>query len=291
MISATLLGQSVLSGFFAGCLYALLGLGLTLTWRYLKVINLAHFAFVLIAAYLTFQLIGKNELNPLLVSALLIPVFFIAGVGQQALILHYKVNEFASIIVTFGFAMIAEAGLQWFWSADFQKLETHFLRGSAEVGGLFLPMMDILMAAVAFALCIGVWAAMRYTWLGKALRASLDNPQIAAAFGIPNQRLSYLVAGASAAIRDQLLGGFVLDIGIVLPVVGPVGIGLARHQRRLRIDAGEFGRRVADPFGFGLGAGQGDLPAALALGREGEAGDAVALGLGLARLNGHRRPR
>lgn len=216
MISATLLGQSVLSGFFAGCLYALLGLGLTLTWRYLKVINLAHFAFVLIAAYLTFQLIGKNELNPLLVSALLIPVFFIAGVGQQALILHYKVNEFASIIVTFGFAMIAEAGLQWFWSADFQKLETHFLRGSAEVGGLFLPMMDILMAAVAFALCIGVWAAMRYTWLGKALRASLDNPQIAAAFGIPNQRLSYLVAGASAAIAA--IGGiFVALLSTLAP--------------------------------------------------------------------------
>lgn len=216
MISATLLGQSVLSGIFAGCLYALLGLGLTLSWRYLKVINLAHFAFVLIAAYITFQLVGKNGVNPLLVTAVLIPVFFLAGVGQQALILHYKVNEFASIIVTFGFAMIAEAGLQWIWSADFQKLETHYLRGSAQAAGLYLPWMDILMALVALALCVAVWAAMRYTWLGKALRASLDNPQIAAAFGVPNQRLSYLVAGASAA--SAAIGGvFVALLSTLAP--------------------------------------------------------------------------
>ena len=90
MISATLLGQSVLSGLFCRRLYALLGLGLTLTWRYLKVINLAHFAFVLIAAYLTFQLVGKNGMNPLLVAVVLIPAFFLAGIGQQALIERYR---------------------------------------------------------------------------------------------------------------------------------------------------------------------------------------------------------
>ena len=124
MISATLLGQSVLSGIFSGCLYALLGLGMTLSWRYLKVINLAHFAFILVAAYLTYQLVGKSGWHPLLVALLLVPVFFLLGVAQQALILHYKVNEFASIIVTFGFAIIAEAGLQWIWSADYLKLES-----------------------------------------------------------------------------------------------------------------------------------------------------------------------
>lgn len=216
MISATLLGQSVLSGFFAGCLYALLGLGLTLTWRYLKVINLAHFAFVLIAAYLTFQLVGKNGWNPLLAAVVLIPVFFLAGVAQQALIERYKVNEFASIILTFGFAMIAEAGLQWIWSADYQKLESHYMRGSLEIAGLFLPVSDIVMSLVAIALCVAVWAAMRYTWLGKALRASLDNPNIAAAFGVPNRKLSYLVAGASGA--STAIGGiFVALLSTLAP--------------------------------------------------------------------------
>ncbi len=199
MISATLLGQSLLSGIFSGCFYAMLGLGMTLSWRYLKVINLAHFAFVLIAAYLTYQLVGKSGFHPLLVALLLIPLFFAFGVGQQALIDYYKVNEFASVTVTFGFAIISEAALQWFWSADYLKLESHYLRGSTQIGTLFLPLGEVMMALIAIAMCGGVWAALRYTWLGKALRAGLDNPQIAASFGVPNRQLSYLVAGTSGA--------------------------------------------------------------------------------------------
>lgn len=205
MISATLLGQSILSGIFSGCLYAMLGLGMTLTWRYLKVINLAHFAFVLIAAYLTYQLVGKNGWHPLAVAIVLTPAFFALGVALQALIHRYEVNEFASIIVTFGLVMIAEAGLQWFWSADFLKLEAHVMRGTYEIGGLFFPTGEMVMSLVAVAMCVGIWAMMRFTWLGKALRASLDNPQIAASFGIPNRRLSYLVAGASGA--STAIGG------------------------------------------------------------------------------------
>jgi len=56
MPSATLLGQSLLSGIFIGGLYALLGLGLSLSWGYLKLINLAHFALAFLGAYLTYQL-------------------------------------------------------------------------------------------------------------------------------------------------------------------------------------------------------------------------------------------
>ena len=88
MISASLLGQSVLSGIFSGCLYAMLGLGMTLTWRYLKVINLAYFAFVFIAAYLTYQLVGKSGMHPLTVTLILVPAFFLLGMAQQALILY-----------------------------------------------------------------------------------------------------------------------------------------------------------------------------------------------------------
>ena len=97
-MSATLLGQSVLSGLFSGSLYALLGLGLTLSWRYLKVINLAHFAFIFLAAYLTYQLAGPMKLSPLLIVLLLIPAFFALGVAQQLLLDRFKVDEFGSII-------------------------------------------------------------------------------------------------------------------------------------------------------------------------------------------------
>ncbi len=108
-------------------------------------------------------------------------------------------DVFASVIVTFGLTIIAEAAIQWIWSADFLKLETTYLHGTTEIAKLFFPTGEIIMSAVAIALCFTVWAAMRYTWLGKALRAGLDNPAIAASFGVPNEKLAYLVAGTSGA--------------------------------------------------------------------------------------------
>lgn len=199
-MSATLLGQSILSGIFSGSLYALLGLGLTLSWRYLKIINLAHFAFIFLAAYLTYQLAGPGGLPPLLVVALVAPLFFVLGYGQQAFLEHFKVDEFASIIITFGMTILAETFIQWIWSADFLRLETHFLRGSWELGPFFLPKQEMLMSAAALALCLLTAAFLRFTWVGKALRAGLDNPQIAASFGVPNKRLSLLIAGIAGAL-------------------------------------------------------------------------------------------
>ena len=199
-MSATLFGQSVLSGIFSGSLYALLGLGLTLSWRYLKIINLAHFAFIFLAAYLTYQLVGVNGINPLLVVAGLVPFFFVLGIAQQAFLMRFKVNEFASIIVTFGMTILAEVLIQFIWSADFVRLETRYLRGSAEIGRFFVPYAELAMSLVALATCATAFVMLRYTWLGKALRASLDNPQIAAAFGVPNRRLSMLVAGSAGGL-------------------------------------------------------------------------------------------
>jgi branched-chain amino acid transport system permease protein len=216
----------------------LLGLGLTLSWRYLKIINLAHFAFIFLAAYLTYQLAGPGGLSPWLVIAIIAPLFFALGVAQQALLDHFKVDEFASIIVTFGMTILAEVLIQWIWSADFVRLETHFLRGSWELGAFFLPKQEVLMATVALALCLATAAFMRFTWLGKALRASLDNPQIAASFGVPNRKLTLMIAGVAGALAG--VGGAFMALlftlapaqiytwfGVVLAAVLLGGLGSA----------------------------------------------------------------
>ena len=67
MPSATLLGQSVLSGIVIGSLYGLLGLGMSLSWGMLRQVNLAHFALAFLGGYLTFQLSGR--LDPFLALA------------------------------------------------------------------------------------------------------------------------------------------------------------------------------------------------------------------------------
>ena len=77
--SASLLAQSVLSGIFVGALYGLLGLGLSLSWGLLRLINLAHFAFAFLAAYLCLQLASMG-VDPLLTLVGIVPAFFALGV-------------------------------------------------------------------------------------------------------------------------------------------------------------------------------------------------------------------
>jgi branched-chain amino acid transport system permease protein len=123
MLSATLLGQSLLSGIFIGGLYALLGLGLSLSWRYLNLINLAYFALAFLGAYLTYQLSGVAGLPIMVAFLIIVPVFFLAGVAMQMLFERFAVGELASLLLTFGIAIIVESAIQWFWTADLRKLQ------------------------------------------------------------------------------------------------------------------------------------------------------------------------
>ncbi len=198
MPSATLLGQSALSGIFIGALYGLLGLGLTLCWGMLRQINLAHFALVFLGAYLTYQLAGAG-MDPLASLVLIAPAFFVFGVGLHWLLARFKVNALNTLLVTFGFTVMLESLIQWIWSADFRRLESHYADVKWKIGELFVPLPELLTLALALSLALATWAALRFTDLGKAMRATAEDAPIAAAFGVNEKLLSLLLSGLCAA--------------------------------------------------------------------------------------------
>src|SRR5215510_8216348 len=100
--SATLLAQSALSGVFIGAMYGLLGLGLGLAWGLLHTINLAHFGFAFLAAYLTYQLSSVGGIDPLVALVLIVPLFFALGVAGQWLLAWFRVSPLNSLLATFG---------------------------------------------------------------------------------------------------------------------------------------------------------------------------------------------
>ena len=198
MPSLTLLGQSVLSGVFIGALYGLLGLGLTLSWGLLRQINLAHFALVFLGAYLSYQLASAG-LDPLLTLAVTAPAFFAFGVALHWLLARFSVSPLNTLLVTFGFMVMIESLIQWIWTADFRRMETHYGNVRWKVGELYVPLPELLTLLVAVALASGVWALLRYTDLGKAMRAASEDAPVAAAFGVNEKLLALLLSGACAA--------------------------------------------------------------------------------------------
>ena len=197
--SATLLSQSVLSGLFIGALYGLLGLGLSLSWGLLREINLAHFALAFLAAYLCYQL-SSAGMDPLATLFVIVPAFALLGVAMQWVFARFRIGAFNSLLVTFGLTVIVEAVIQGIWTADFRKLDSAYSSAKFKVGALYFPVPELITLAAALALSLAIYAMLRYTDLGRALRASAEDGPIAAAFGINEKALSLALSGLCAAL-------------------------------------------------------------------------------------------
>jgi len=216
MPSLTLIGQSILSGLFIGGLYGLLGLGLSLTWGMLRLINLTYFALAFLGAYLTYHLATILGMNPILTLLVVVPCFFAFGVLLHLAFARFNLNEFTSLIVTFGLTVILESLIQWIWTADFRRLESGYGTASVRAGSLFVPVTEFLALLTAAVLSFLTWAWLRWTYLGKALRASAEDAPIAAAFGVDHRRLALLLSGLSAAYAG-VAGMFIALIHTLAP--------------------------------------------------------------------------
>jgi branched-chain amino acid transport system permease protein len=216
MPSLTLLGQAMVSGLLAGGLYGLLALGLSLSWGLLRLVNLAHFALALLGAYLTYQLGRTFHLDPWLAALAIVPAFFALGVALHAVFAYFRVTEFTSLLVTFGLTVILESVIQWFWTADYRRYETPYATASTRVGPLFIPTLELLACLTATVLAFATWAWLRWTYVGKALRASAEDPDVAAAFGVNHRAQAYVLSGVSAAYAG-IAGAFIALISTLAP--------------------------------------------------------------------------
>lgn len=211
--SISLLSQSILSGIFVGALYGLMGLGLSLSWGLLRLINLAHFAFAFLAAYLCYQM-ATMGMDPLLTLFVIVPLFFALGAGLHWVMARFAVTPFNSLLLTFGLTGIAESVIQSIWTADFRKLESHYGEQKFKLAGLYIPVPELITLVVAVALAFAVWGVLRYTDLGRALRAAAQDGPVAAAFGVNEKALGLLLAGTCAALAS--IAGVCLALSFTL---------------------------------------------------------------------------
>jgi branched-chain amino acid transport system permease protein len=198
--SATLLAQSILSGVFVGALYGLLGLGLTLSWGLLRQINLAYFALTFLGAYLCYQLATVSGMDPLATLLIIVPCFFIAGVAIQWVFARFRVSPFNSLLVTFGLTVIVESVIQSIWTADFRRLESSYGAAKFKLGALYVPAPELLTLTIAIVLSVALWAMLRHTDLGRAMRAAAEDAPMAAAFGVDQRLIALLLSGVCAAL-------------------------------------------------------------------------------------------
>jgi len=173
MLSSVILVPAVLNGLMTGAVYALVALGLTLVYGVLHIINFAHGALLtaaMFAAVFAYTLLG---LDPYLAVFLLAPLFFVAGYALQRFVIgpaaHGEDRNF--LLVTLGLAIVIENALLYFFRADTRIIDLPYAFDVVELGPAFIAVPRIVALGAVIAVAAALWAIMRFTDTGKAIRA------------------------------------------------------------------------------------------------------------------------
>jgi branched-chain amino acid transport system permease protein len=219
----------VVQGILLGGLYVLYGTGLSLIFGVMRLVNLAPGDFIVLAAYLALMLTGFG-IHPLVTIGVVVPVMFIIGLPLQGLVLNRLLGKgiMPPLLITFGLSVIIQNALQLGFSADSQgldagSLETMSLTISSEVS---IGIMPLITFVVALGVLAGLQLFFNRTRLGRAFRATSDDPEAAEMMGINSRQIYAIAMGLSLAI--VAVAGVLLGIRTnFAPTDGPARLIIA----------------------------------------------------------------
>ena len=196
--------DTVVQGILLGGLYALFATGLSLIFGVMRLVNLAHGDFSILAAFLAVVVVRALDLNPLLALVLVAPAMAVFGYGLQRLVLNRLLGRgiLPAVLVTFGFSVIIQNGLLQTFSADSQRLNPGGIETASLAlgGGLAVGWFSLLTFATAVVLVLALQLLIGRSAIGRAFRASSDDGETAELMGIDNPRLYGLAMALSLAI-------------------------------------------------------------------------------------------
>ncbi len=216
--------NTILQGVMIGGLYAMFAAGLSLIFGVMKLVNVAHGDFIVLAAYVALVIINTLGINPLLSLVIVLPIMAIIGYAIQRGLLNQTLGDdlLPPLLVTFGLSIIIQNGLLYFFSADNKRLmagalEVAIVQFSDVVSIGILPLLQFVLAVLVIA---GLQFLFFRTAMGRNFRAVSDDPAVAQLMGLNNRHVFGLAMGLSLAI--VALAGVLLAIRTNFdPATGP----------------------------------------------------------------------
>jgi branched-chain amino acid transport system permease protein len=183
----------------------------------MRVINLAHGAFLIASAFLTYTLWHLLHLDPLLGILITTPVVFGLGwITYKVFVRPIRTAPMAStVLLTFGLAMVLEAVMGTVWGNTSTAIRPGYADESFTIGGLFLPKSQVYGGVVAVLVLLVLGFVLSKTWLGRAIRAAAINPAGAELVGIRVASVAALVFALGIAAAGA--GGAI--VGVMYPFV------------------------------------------------------------------------
>ena len=195
-----------MAGLITGGMYALVAIGLNVQYGLMRVMNIAHGEFLMVGAYLAWWAYAALGLSPLLGLPLVFAALFVVGLAVYRLCFQriaraapsVEVLEARSLLVGFGLMFLIQNAAFLVWGADLRGYE--YLAQPVELAGARFGANRVIVFAFALALSLLLLALLRFTLLGKAIRAMMQSPTGAQLVGIDTRVLHPVVFGAGLAL-------------------------------------------------------------------------------------------
>ncbi len=201
--------QVLVNGLLLGGMLGLVGLGFSLVWGILNIVNLAHSALIMGGAYLTFYLFDSLHLDPFLSLPISMAVLFAMGYTLQAGVINWVMRAplLVTFVLTFGFETLFTSLGRVLFTGDQRAVTPAYNAAALLVGDMVINWMKLGAFGVALALTAGLGAFMRYTRTGNAIRAVGMDADAARLMGVDVARvyaltyaISAMVAGAAGTL-------------------------------------------------------------------------------------------
>jgi branched-chain amino acid transport system permease protein len=232
--------QLTIFGVLLGGIYALMATGLTMLYGVMRVINLAHAAFMIVGAYIAFVLFRDLGIDPLVSMAITGPALFVVGVLLYELFFKRiagsrRFTEM-TVLLSFGLALAVEGILGSIFSNVYHSTEPSYATGRIDIGSTFIPTGQLYGFAASVAMLALLWGFLYYTRPGYAIRATMQDRDAAQIVGVNVDRISALafgigvgLAGAAGSLLSYLFtffpGSHLQWIGLLLALIVVGGLG------------------------------------------------------------------
>jgi branched-chain amino acid transport system permease protein len=170
----------------------------------MRIVNLAHAVFIVASAYIAFFAFQNLDIDPLVSILFIMPVMFLIGVGLYlTLIVRIEGSpRFVemTVLLTFGIAIMIEGGLGYQFTGIFRNADPGYATEAFFIGDILVPKGQLYAAVLSIVVLVALWAFLRLTRTGRAIRATMQNRVAAQLVGVNVRRVSAISFGISIAL-------------------------------------------------------------------------------------------
>jgi branched-chain amino acid transport system permease protein len=213
-----LLVQATIVGVLLGGIYALLASGQAMIFGVTRTVNFAQAIFAILSAYLSYTLFRDLGIDPFLSVLVLVPAMFVVGVATYLILLRRlsRTNAELALLVLYALGIGIQGTLDFFYKTNTRVTAPGYADHSWTVAGYQIPEVRLFAFLLAVVVLGSLHVIRQYTKLGRALRATTQNPVAARLLGVDVDRISAIAMGLGVAAAGAAGAVF----GMVIPFNG-----------------------------------------------------------------------